>query len=250
MKVFNKLSEIVQKKGGGYLILVDPDTRNNQELKEFVREICDRGVDAILIGGSLIIDADFQESIRVVKENSTVPIIIFPGSVQQLSFKADAILYISLISGRNPNYLFGEHVIAAPYIKKMGIEPISTGYMLFESGRTTTAEFMSNTRPLPINKPEIAMAHALAAQYMGMSTIYMEAGSGADRSIPSQIVKAVSHYVDIPVITGGGIRTPEDARSKIEAGASFVVTGNVLDDSDNLSLINEFARAIHIKENS
>jgi len=250
MKVFNKLSEIVQKKGGGYLILVDPDTRNNQELKEFVREICDRGVDAILIGGSLIIDADFQESIRVVKENSTVPIIIFPGSVQQLSFKADAILYISLISGRNPNYLFGDHVIAAPYIKKMGIEPISTGYMLFESGRTTTAEFMSNTRPLPINKPEIAMAHALAAQYMGMSTIYMEAGSGADRSIPSQIVKAVSHYVDIPVITGGGIRTPEDARSKIEAGASFVVTGNVLDDSDNLSLINEFARAIHIKENS
>jgi putative glycerol-1-phosphate prenyltransferase len=132
----------------------------------------------------------------------------------------------------------------------MGIEPISTGYMLFESGRTTTAEFMSNTRPLPINKPEIAMAHALAAQYMGMSTIYMEAGSGADRSIPSEIVKAVSHYVDIPVITGGGIRTPEDARSKIEAGASFVVTGNVLDDSDNLSLINEFARAIHIKENS
>ena len=250
MKVFNKLREIAQKKGGGYLILIDPDTRNNQELKEFVREICDRGVDAILIGGSLIINADFQESIRVVKENSTVPIIIFPGSVQQLSFKADAILYISLISGRNPNYLFGEHVIAAPYIRKMGIEPISTGYMLFESGRTTTAEFMSNTRPLPINKPEIAMAHALAAQYMGMSTIYMEAGSGADRSIPSEIVKAVSHYIDIPVITGGGIRTPEDARSKIEAGASFVVTGNVLDDSDNLSLINEFARAIHIKENS
>lgn len=240
----------MQKKGGGYLVLVDPDTRNNQDLKEFVREICGRGVDAILIGGSLIINADFQESIRIVKENSTVPIIIFPGSVQQLSFKADAILYISLISGRNPNYLFGDHVIVAPYIKKMGIEPISTGYMLFESGRTTTAEFMSNTRPLPVNKPEIAMAHALAAQYMGMSTIYMEAGSGADRSIPSQIVKAVSHYVDIPVITGGGIRTPEDARSKIEAGASFVVTGNVLDDSDNLSLINEFARAIHIKENS
>ncbi|HCL00213.1 MAG TPA: geranylgeranylglyceryl/heptaprenylglyceryl phosphate synthase [Candidatus Marinimicrobia bacterium] len=250
MKIFNKLKEIVRKKGGGYLVLIDPDTRNNQELKEFVREICDRGVDAILIGGSLIIDGDFQESIRVVKENSSVPIIIFPGSVQQLSFKADAILYISLISGRNPNYLFGDHVIAAPYIKKMGVEPISTGYMLFESGRTTTAEFMSNTRPLPVNKPEIAMAHALAAQYMGMSTIYMEAGSGADRSIPSEIVKAVSHYVDIPVITGGGIRTPEDAHSKIEAGASFVVTGNVLDDSDNLSLINEFARAIHIKENS
>lgn len=250
MKVFSNLIEIARKKGGGYFILIDPDTRNNQDLKEFVREICDRGVDAILVGGSLIIDADFQRSLAIVKENSTVPIIIFPGSLQQISFDADAILYISLISGRNPNYLFGDHVIAAPYIKKLGIEPISTGYMLFESGRTTTAEFMSNTKPLPVNKPEIAMAHALAAQYMGMSTIYLEAGSGADHSIPDQVVKAVSSYVDIPVITGGGIRTPEDARSKIEAGATFIVTGNVLDDSQNLKLINDFSRAIHIKENS
>ncbi len=249
MKVFNNLIEIARKKGGGYFILIDPDTRNEQDLKEFVREICDRGVDAILIGGSLIIDGDFQKSVQIVKENSTVPIIIFPGSVQQLSFQADAVLYISLISGRNPNYLFGDHVVAAPYIKKLGIEPISTGYMLFESGRTTTAEFMSNTKPLPVNKPEIAMAHALAAQYMGMSTIYLEAGSGADHSIPDQVVKAVSSYVDIPVITGGGIRTPEDARSKIEAGATFIVTGNVLDDSRNLKLINDFSRAIHIKEN-
>jgi len=109
---------------------------------------------------------------------------------------------------------------------------------------------MSNTKPLPVNKPEIAMAHALAAQYMGMSTIYLEAGSGADHSIPDQVVKAVSSYVNIPVITGGGIRTPEDARSKIEAGATFIVTGNVLDDSRNLKLINDFSRAIHIKENS
>ncbi|MCK4297381.1 MAG: geranylgeranylglyceryl/heptaprenylglyceryl phosphate synthase, partial [Candidatus Marinimicrobia bacterium] len=218
------------------------------ELKEFIKEICNRGVDAILVGGSLIIDGDFQSSLNLVKEASTVPIIIFPGSLQQLSANADAILYISLISGRNPNYLFGDHVIAAPFIRKMGIEPISTGYMLFESGGTTTAEFISNTKPLPINKPEIAMAHALAAQYMGMNTVYLEAGSGADHSVPTKIVKAVSSYVDIPVITGGGIKTPDDARSKVEAGTTFVVTGNVLDDPENFELIDEFIRAIHFKE--
>ncbi|RKY54131.1 MAG: geranylgeranylglyceryl/heptaprenylglyceryl phosphate synthase [Candidatus Neomarinimicrobiota bacterium] len=248
MKVFKKLIKIAQEKGGGYFVLIDPDTRKNDELKEFVREICNRGVDAILVGGSLIINGDFQSSLNLVKEVSTVPIIIFPGSLQQLSSNADAILYISLISGRNPNYLFGDHVIAAPFIRKMGIEPISTGYMLFESGGTTTAEFISNTKPLPINKPEIAMAHALAAQYMGMNTVYLEAGSGASHSIPAKIVKAVSSYIDIPVITGGGIKTPEDARSKVEAGATFIVTGNVLDDPENFKMIDEFIRAIHFKE--
>lgn len=248
MKVFKKLTRIAEEKGGGYFVLIDPDTRKNDELKEFIKEICNRGVDAILVGGSLIIDGDFQSSLNLVKEASTVPIIIFPGSLQQLSANADAILYISLISGRNPNYLFGDHVIAAPFIRKMGIEPISTGYMLFESGGTTTAEFISNTKPLPINKPEIAMAHALAAQYMGMNTVYLEAGSGADHSVPTKIVKAVSSYIDIPVITGGGIKTPDDARSKVEAGTTFVVTGNVLDDPENFELIDEFIRAIHFKE--
>ncbi|MCK4447525.1 MAG: geranylgeranylglyceryl/heptaprenylglyceryl phosphate synthase [Candidatus Marinimicrobia bacterium] len=248
MKVFKKLTKIAEEKGSGYFVLIDPDTRKDDELKEFIKEICNRGVDAILVGGSLIIDGDFQSSLNLVKEASTVPIIIFPGSLQQLSANADAILYISLISGRNPNYLFGDHVIAAPFIRKMGIEPISTGYMLFESGGTTTAEFISNTKPLPINKPEIAMAHALAAQYMGMNTVYLEAGSGADHSVPTKIVKAVSSYVDIPVITGGGIKTPDDARSKVEAGTTFVVTGNVLDDPENFELIDEFIRAIHFKE--
>lgn len=251
MQVFETLKRIANKKGGGYFVLIDPDTWDAERLPGFVGQICRRGVDAILVGGSLIIDADFHAALRIVKENSTVPIIIFPGSLQQVSIDADAILYISLISGRNPEYLFGNHVLAAPFIRKTKIEPIATGYMLFESGRTTTAEFMSNTKPLPTNKPDIAMAHALAAQYMGMQTVYLEAGSGADRSVPAEIIKSVSSYIDIPVITGGGIRTPADARSKIEAGASFVVTGNVLENQPNsLDLIDEFVRAIHIKEYS
>ena len=250
MSVLQKLLAQADQKGGNYFVLIDPDTRDTTALVDFVHAICEQGADAILVGGSLILDAGFQKAINLVKEHSTVPVIIFPGSLQQISFSADAILYISLISGRNPSFLFGEHVVAAPIIRKLKIEPISTGYMLFESGRTTTAEFMSNTRPLPVGKPEIAMAHALAAQYMGMQTVYMEAGSGADRSIPAELVKAVASYIDIPVIVGGGIRTPEDARAKVEAGAKFIVTGNVLDKSENLTLIREFARAIHIKQNS
>lgn len=250
MKVFENLKATAAKRGGAYFVLIDPDTRKGTDLQDFVREVCDQGADAILVGGSLILDAGFQSAIEQVREQSSLPVIIFPGSVQQLSPRADAVLYLSLISGRNPYYLFGEHIIAAPMIRKLGIEPISTGYMLFESGRTTTAEFMSNTRPLPVGKPEIAMAHALAAQYMGMQTVYLEAGSGADRSVPADLVQAISHYIDIPVIVGGGIRTPDDARSKIEAGASFIVTGNIYDSSDNIKRISEFARAVHSKENS
>jgi len=246
--VFEHLIEVTRRKGAGYFVLIDPDTRDLTALGDFVDELCARDVDAILVGGSLIIQGDFNQTIQVVKQRSRVPVIIFPGSVKQTSPYADAILFLSLISGRNPYYLFGDHVIAAPVIRQIGIEPISTGYMLFETGRTTTAEFMSNTKPLPVNKPEIAMAHALAAQYMGMKTVYLEAGSGADHSLPTPLVKAVSEFVDIPVITGGGIRTPADARAKAEAGAKFIVTGNILDRVTDFNLVNEFARAVHHKE--
>lgn len=249
MKLFDRLIAQAEVKGGGYFVLIDPDTRDDKELTDFVKEVGSRGVDAFLVGGSLIVGSDFQKAVALVKSVSPIPVIIFPGSIHQVSPDADAILFLSVISGRNPQYLFGEHVIASPAIRKIGIEPISTGYMLFESGRTTTAEFMSNTRPLPMHKPEIAMAHALAAQYMGIKTVYLEAGSGADKPVDTRVVKAVSSYVDIPVITGGGIRTPEVAREKVEAGATFIVTGNLFDDDKNVAQVDDFVRAIHRKEN-
>jgi len=248
MTIFKQLTEISKKRGAAYIVLIDPDTRDEQGLINFVEKLNDADVDAIFIGGSLLVDGEFHKCINLVKEHTDLPVIIFPGSVQQISPKADAILFLSIISGRNPQYLFGDHVIAAPGVYKSGIEPISTGYMLFDSGRMTTAEFISNTKPLPPHKPEIAMAHALAAQYMGMSTVYLEAGSGADNPVPDEVVKAVTNFVDIPVIVGGGITTPEVAAAKVKAGASFIVTGNILDKFDDPDIIKKFSKAIHWKE--
>ncbi len=248
MTLFKQLTKISKKRGTAYIVLIDPDTRDTNSLIDFVQRCNEADIDAFFIGGSLLIDGEFNKCLDTVKEHSKVPVIIFPGSVQQLSSQADAILFLSIISGRNPQFLFGDHVIAAPAIRKHKIEAISTGYMLFDSGRTTTAEFISNTKPLPPHKPEIAMAHALAAQYMGMSNVYLEAGSGADNPIPDQVIKAVTSYVEIPVIVGGGIKSPEIAAQKAKAGASFIVTGNVLDKFDDPEIIKKFSKAIHWKE--
>ncbi len=246
--IFDNLLRIAEERGAGYFVLIDPDEKSANDLIRFTESISNSDVDAILVGGSLLIHAEYDEKIQVIKETSTLPVILFPGSVRQLSKYADAVLFLSLISGRNPNYLINDQVLGAPIIRRMGIEPISTGYMLMESGQTTTAQFMSNTRPIPVEKPDIAMAHALAAQYLGMKMVYLEAGSGATRAVPPAIVSAVSNFVDIPLIVGGGIRDPEEARKRVEAGASFIVTGNILEKESNEHLIAEFADAVHMAE--
>lgn len=246
--VFDNLLNITQSRGAGYFVLIDPDAKSTDELTAFTESICAADADAILVGGSLLIHAEYDEKLQVIKRASTIPVVLFPGSLRQLSKHADAVLFLSLISGRNPNYLINDQVLGAPIIRRMGIEPISTGYMLMESGRTTTAQFMSNTRPIPVEKPDIAMAHALAAEYLGMKTVYLEAGSGATRAVPAEIISAVSNFVDIPLIVGGGIREPAEARRRVEAGASFIVTGNVLENEANEHLISEFADAVHVAE--
>jgi putative glycerol-1-phosphate prenyltransferase len=173
--------------------------------------------------------------------------VIFPGGVMQISPSADAILFLSIISGRNPQHLIGDQVLAAPIVKRIGLEAISTAYMLVESGRTTSAEFMSNTQPLPRHKPDIAVAHAMAAEILGFKMIYLEAGSGAEQSVPEEMIGAIAKHCSVPLIVGGGLRTPDDARKKVQAGAKFIVTGTVLEKNDNVSLIKEFASAIHTK---
>jgi putative glycerol-1-phosphate prenyltransferase len=245
MSIYETLLSKSKANGAAYLILVDPDKIEANSIPKFIHQATDAGVDGFLVGGSLVLADTFEECVKTIKKNTTVPVVIFPGSVQQISKEADAILYLSLLSGRNAEHIIGSQVTAAPIIKKMKLEAISTAYMLVESGKTTSAEFMSNTKPLPRNKPDIAVAHALAAEYIGFKFLYLEAGSGAEQSVPEEMISAVAKFSSVPLIVGGGIRTPDDAHRKVKAGAKFVVTGNVLEKEGSKDLIREFALAIH-----
>ena len=247
MKVQDKINNVVSEKGAAYLILIDPDEISGEKLIRFVHHCEQSGVDGFLVGGSLMMSDNLDTILETISSESKLPTILFPGSVSQVSSKADAILFISLISGRNAEHLIGTHVIAAPLIKKSGLEAISTGYMLIESGKKTTAEYMSGSSPIPRNKPEIATATALAAEYLGMKFVYLEGGSGAEKTVPNEMVKMVSSALSIPIIVGGGIRDSKTAREKVENGASVIITGNFFENEENWNLIKEFADEIHIK---
>lgn len=245
MTTFDRLLAVHKQRGAGYLILIDPDKIEDENLPSFVRSATEAGVDGFLIGGSLVMTAEFEKHITTIKRNTTLPVVIFPGSLSQVSSAADAILFLVLISGRNPEHLIGNQVLAAPIIKRLGLEAISTGYMLIGTGMMTSAEFVSNTKPIPHHKPDIALAHALAAETIGMKCLYLDAGSGADGSVPDEMILTINKNCSLPMIIGGGIRNPEDARRKVAAGASFIVTGTVLEKHGHSDLIREFAEAVH-----
>ncbi len=247
MSIYGSMTATAEAKGAAYCVLVDPDKIAADKLPAFTEQATASGVDIFLVGGSLIVDDSFERCIRTMKHHTNVPVVIFPGGVMQISKEADALLFLSIISGRNPEHLIGSQVLAAPIVKKIGLEAISTAYMIVESGRTTSAEFMSNTRPLPRHKPDIAVAHAMAAEILGFKLIYLEAGSGEEHSVPEEMIGAVAKYCSVPLIVGGGLRTPEDAHRKVKAGAKFIVTGTVLEKDGSAGMIKEFAAAIHTK---
>jgi phosphoglycerol geranylgeranyltransferase len=234
----------VKSKKGSYWVLLDPDDFSPARGAAVAKQAQAAGVDALLVGGSLIHTHLFDAFVAAVKKSVRIPVILFPGDATQLSRHADAVLFLSLISGRNPVNLIGEQVKAAPVIREMGIEPLSTAYMLVESGTITSVEFMSDTRPLPANKPKIAAAHALAAQYMGMKMVYLEAGSGAKHPVPNEMISLVRSHIDIPIIVGGGIRDAITAQEKLESGADIIVTGNLLQSRGGLDTMKEIAAAI------
>lgn len=248
MKIYNHIKSIIDEKGAAFFILLDPDKVNLNKLEEFINISAESGVDGLLIGGSLMMSGNFEELVKKVKSLSSFPIIIFPGSITQVSSYADAILFISVISGRNPEHLIGKQVLAAPLIKKAGIEALGTGYILIDSGSTTTAVYMSGSFPVPRNKPDIAASTALAAEYLGMKFVYLEAGSGAQLSVPNEIVKSVSKVCSIPIIVGGGLRDPKDVADKVNCGASIIIAGNFFEDEKNWSSIKDFASATHLKK--
>ena len=244
-KVFQQLLDIKSEKGAGYIVLIDPDRKNEDTLVKQVTVANKSSVDALFVGGSLMMDSKHNERVAIIKKEAGIPVIFFPGGLNQLNQYYDAILFMSLLSGRNPQYLIGEQVVAAPIINDLGIEVIPTGYLLFDGGANSTVEFMSDTKPLPMNRPDIAVAHALAAEYLGKKLIYLEAGSGATHTIPLEIIQQVAAETNVPLIVGGGIRTPEAARERVAAGASFIVTGTILEENVNNVLMKEFADAIH-----
>ena len=251
MKNDTVITTIMQQLSAGhgcYWVLLDPDDFSPEAGADIAFQAQQAGVDALLIGGSLMHTNHFDTFVCAVKNKVSIPVILFPGDATQLSRYADAVLFLSLISGRNPVNLIGEHVKAAPIIKDYGIESISTGYMLVESGAVTSVEFMSDTRPLPRNKPMIAVAHALAAQYMGMKMLYLEAGSGAPETVPDDMIKQVRSSVDIPIIVGGGITDAVTAVAKLTAGADIIVTGNLLRKKIGLETMQEIARAVKHKQ--
>lgn len=243
--VYNSLMRTCCERGGLFIVLIDPD-RTTEHQSHALAEACeDCGVDAILMGTSFMLSTDFGAAVRKIKKATRLPVVIFPGSFAQIIPDADAILFTSLISGRNPQYLIDEQVKGAPLVKRCGIEPIPTGYMLIESGPLTSVQFISGSMPIPREKADIACAHALAAEYMGMKLAYLEAGSGAKISVPVEMVRAVAEYVGIPVMVGGGLRQPRQCETMVEAGASFVVVGNQLESDVDLVYLRELADAVH-----
>ncbi|KAA3634123.1 MAG: geranylgeranylglyceryl/heptaprenylglyceryl phosphate synthase [Calditrichaeota bacterium] len=246
--IFQYLIDKKEKRGGGFLVLIDPDKSSGNNYLELAESAMECGVDALLVGTSFMLNTNFSDIVREIKEKSDVPVIIFPGSFAQITPHADAILFSSLISGRNPAYLIDEQVKGAPIVKRCNIEPIPTAYMLIESGPQTSVQFISGTNPIPRDKYDIACAHALAAEYMGMKLAYLEAGSGAKYPVPVEMIQAVASYTNIPIITGGGLTSPEACTERIDAGASFIVVGNILEKELSLEKLYEFSQAVHTKE--
>jgi putative glycerol-1-phosphate prenyltransferase len=246
MSVFLNLNQTIKQKGSAYVVLIDPDRKNINLFDQNVRVGNDSNVDAFFVGGSLMMDSKSNNRVANIKEVSEIPLILFPGGVGQLSQHYDAMLFMSVISGRNSHYLIGEQVIAAPVVKDLGIETIATGYILLDGGACSTVEFMSGTRPIPINRTDLIIAHALAGQYLGMEVIYLESGSGAQLPVTKDVVMAVKEAINIPIIVGGGIKSPETASELVKAGASIIVTGTITEKDS--SLMSEIADAVHWRE--
>ena len=229
---------LISKKQGKKLfaILIDPDKQKNSDLLLIIKNANKSKVNYFFVGGSLLINDNLNDCIKTIKENSKIPVILFPGNAMQINPKADGILFLSLISGRNPDLLIGKQVISAPILKQTELEIISTGYMLIDSGKATTASYISNTVPIPREKNAIATSTAIAGQYLGMKLIYMDGGSGAEQPITSDMIKQVSNCIDIPLIIGGGICNAKKAIENCESGADLIVVGNAIEKDPSLIL--------------
>lgn len=214
-------------------LLIDPEETGIKDIPALLKQANDAGVSLILVGGSLV-NKPVDPLITAIRDHTSSPVLLFPGNPGQLSNNADGLLLLSLISGRNPEFLIGNHVIAARFIKESNLEVIPAGYMLVENGSISSVEYISNTRPLPRDKPDIAVSTALAGEMLGLKLIYLEGGSGAQDIIPPLIITAVKENLRIPLIVGGGIRNSSDLSRVFDAGADIAVIGNAAENNPGL----------------
>lgn len=241
--IYQNILESKKQNRKQFAILVDPDKCSTAQLKRQADMATEHRADYFFVGSSLLTQDNFQNCINILKEYSNVPVVLFPGNMLQISAQADAMLLLSLISGRNPDLLIGHHVMAAAMIQKSNIETIATGYMLIDPGHPTSVSYMSHTLPIPYDKPDIAYCTALAGAMLGLKMIYMDAGSGARFPLSEAMIKAVRNAVDLPIIAGGGIKTCDKAVELCKAGADLIVVGNAIE--KDAELISEMAMAIH-----
>jgi len=215
----------------GIWVLLDPDRFRPQDWQPLLPDL-DRGpVQGFLVGGSLQTTTAYQDTLDWLAEFVNLPVVLFPGSMLQVSPKADALLLLSLISGRNPEYLIGQHVQAAVSLRNAGLTLLPTGYMLVDGGKATTAHYITQTQPIPADKPDIAAVTALAGSQLGLKVLYLDCGSGALHPVPTALVEAVRQVVDGPLVVGGGVRTPQQALALRQAGADWVVMGSVFEEN-------------------
>ena len=243
MKIYNYILNCKKNGKKLFAILIDPDKQNGDQLLNVINQGNKSKVDFFFVGGSLLTNDNIDQCISIIKETSDVPVILFPGNSMQVNNNADGILFLSLISGRNAEMIIGRQVITAPILKQSKLEILSTGYMLIDSGKTTSASYISNTTPIPYEKNDIAICTAIAAEMIGFKLIFMDGGSGAVNPISEKMISSVAKEIDLPLIVGGGINNKQTVIQNCEAGADIIVVGNAIE--KNNKLIEELSNAIH-----
>jgi len=243
MNIYSQILENKKEGKKSFALLIDPDKQDKSELISVIKKAKQAKTDYFFVGGSLLTNDSLDSCLTTLKENSDIPVVLFPGNAMQVNDKADGILFLSLISGRNAEMLIGRQVITAPILKQSSLEVLPTGYMLIDSGKPTTVSYMSNTTPIPAEKNSVAACTALAGEMLGLKLIFMDGGSGALEPISEEMITEVSKSVNTPLIIGGGISSGEKAAANCKAGADIIVVGNAIEKNENLII--EIANAVH-----